>query len=188
MNLRREVSNALVGRGFRRRDRIHLLRIDASFSLGVDTGPLGKRSDIAPFVGIRHDGVETLLSELLDLAPDDWVGTVAANVGYVLGKGYQRWEPPTQAEHVLEAIEIALDRLRPLLSLEKLPEAWSIEGARGPLWRYREIIVLLTRGQVADSLMRLEAARAELCRHEDEVCDQFLSFAERLQTLVEQRA
>jgi hypothetical protein len=83
---------------------------------------------------------------------------------------------------------MALDRLRPLLSLERLPEAWSIEGAKGPLWRYREVIVLLTRGQLAASLVRLEAARSEFCQHEDEVCEQYLSFARRLQARAGERA
>src|SRR6185436_10364974 len=109
---------------------------------------------------------------------------IAANVGYVLGEGYQRWEPPTPPAEVLRSIDMALDRLRPLLNLERLAEAWRIEGAKGPLWSYREIIVLLMRGQVSDSLARLEAARAEFCQHEDEACDQYLSFAKRLQARI----
>jgi hypothetical protein len=60
MNLRKETSRALVDRGYRRDGRIHLLSVDPEFSLWVDTGPLGPRVDIAPFVGLRHEAVENL--------------------------------------------------------------------------------------------------------------------------------
>jgi hypothetical protein len=181
MNLRREVSNALVARGFRREGRMHLLRVDENFSLWVDTGPLGERSDIAPFVGVRHDGVEQQVSELLGLSADDWVGTVGANVGYVLGDEYKSWEPPRELEEVLRTIDSALERLRPLLSLDKLPRAWEIKGAKDPSWRYREIVILLLRGERQSALDRLDAARAEMCQQKDEICEQFQAFAQRVQ-------
>ncbi len=88
MNLRREVSKALVKQGFRRNGRMHLLPLDKEYSFWVDTDPLERRPDISPFVGIRHNGVEGLTAEFLGLSKDDWVGTIGANVGYVLHNGY----------------------------------------------------------------------------------------------------
>src|SRR5262249_40890448 len=143
MNLRKEVSNALVARGFRRDDRVHTLRVDKDFSFLVDTGPLGKKTDIAPFVGIRHDQVQKLESELIGLNNSDSVATVSANVGYVLGQGYRWWSPPSRSAEVIQAIDAALERFRRMLSLEKLLEAWSIEGTTAPGWRYNQISVLM---------------------------------------------
>ncbi len=180
MNLRKEVSNALVSRGFRRNGRMHMLRVDGDFSFWVDTGPLGQRVDIAPFVGIRHDRVEQLKAELMHLPQDDWVGTVGANVGYALGQQYKWWEAPAQCDEVMNTIELALEGLRPFLSLSKLPEAWAIQGARTPGWRYRDIVVSVLTGDSAGVLSRLESAREAFCQQEGEICEQFRLFARNL--------
>lgn len=181
MNLRREVSKELMKRGFRRDGRTHLRRVDEEFSVGVDTGPLEKRADIAPFVGIRHDGVETLLAELADIPADDWVFSVGANVGYVLGGEYLAWEPPSQVREVVEVIDSALGHLHSFLSLECLPKAWSIKGAKDPMWRYREMILLLLRGEKLAIGEKFLDARRELCKREDEICEQYRGFERRLQ-------
>ncbi len=111
-NLRKEVSDALVVEGFKRSDRVHSLRVDGDFSLWVDTGPIGSRVDIAPFIGIRHDGIKTLRAELLRSTVISVSGTVGANVGYVLGRGYLSWVPPTSAVEVVSTIQMGLERLR----------------------------------------------------------------------------
>lgn len=118
MNLRSEVSKSLVAHGFKRAGHMHLRRLDSEFSLWVDTGPIGKRSDIAPFVGLRHDSVETLCGELLGVPDDLVVGTVGANVGYVLSGEYRWWDSPSSASEVVQGILSALERLRPFASLE----------------------------------------------------------------------
>jgi len=184
VNLRGEVSKALVNRGFRRDGRTHLLRVDKEFSLGVDTGPLGKRSDIAPFVGIRNDKVECLLTTLLDVPEDEWSWTVGANVGYVLGDGYQWWEPPAPPEDALRSIDAALTRLEEFLSLSELPKLWEeIQGTRDPSWRYRQIIILFLQGKRDMGLQALEESRQEFCKNEDEICDQFRGFEQRLKDI-----
>jgi len=181
MNLRKDVSKALVARGFHLWEgRSHLIRVDADFSLGVDTGPLGKRSDIAPYVGIRHDGVQQLRADLMGSSANERTGTVGANVGYVLGEEYRRWEPPSTHEEVLRVIDLALGRLRQYLSLDRLPEAWKIRGTNTPGWRYNEIAALLLKGDHQAVLERLEAARAEYCAYEDGVCEQFRAFEQRV--------
>jgi hypothetical protein len=142
---------------------------------------LEKRSDIAPFVGLRHDGVQELVSELMGFPKDEWVGTVGANVGYVLGEGYRWWEPPSEPYEVLQAIDSALDRLRLFLSLDALPVAFTITGAKSPSWRYNEIAILLFQGNRKAVLERIEDARAAFCQQRDEVCEQFEAFAQRVQ-------
>jgi len=181
MNLRREVSDALVARGFRRDDRAHLLRVDDEFSLAVDTGPLNKKPDIAPFVGIRSESVEKLLAKLMELPEDEWIGSLGGNVGYVLNQEYRWWGPPSPASDVLAAIDAALDKLRPFLSLDKLAAAWAFTS-KDPAWRYREIVILLLRGLHDAIPEHLEAARAEFCQHQDEVCEQFEQFAGNVRT------
>jgi hypothetical protein len=180
MSLRKQVSKALVARGFRRDGRRHLKRLDDEFSFAVDTGLLNDKPDIAPLVGIRSDSVERRLMQYLELPADEWIATVGANVGYVLGQGYRVWMPPSTADEVLASIDQGLERLRPFLSLEKMPEVWDLTGIRDPAWRYREMVMLLLRG-VRDAIpARLEAAREDFCKFQDEVCEQFEQFARNI--------
>ena len=51
--LRKSVSDALRRQGFTRYGQAHIRRVDDDFSLCVDTGPIGPRTDIAPVVGTR---------------------------------------------------------------------------------------------------------------------------------------
>jgi hypothetical protein len=179
-NLRANVSLALVSSGFRRDDRLHSIPIDEEFSFWVDTGPIGTRSDIAPFVGIRHRGVEDLRARLLETTSSGG-GTVGANVGYVLGAGYLSWAPPASPADVIRAIDAARDRLERFMTLDNMAAAWEIEGSRRPGWQYSRIATHLLRGDRQAVDEDLNSARAELCRHADELCAQFTSFAQRVQ-------
>lgn len=179
-NLRGDVSRALVSNGFHRDDRLHSIRVDDEFSFWVDTGPIGTRSDIAPFVGIRHRGVEDLRARLLETTSSGG-GTVGANVGYVLGAGYLSWAPPASPDDVVRAIGAARVHLEALMTLDKLAAAWDIEGSKRPGWQYSRIATHLLRGDRKAVNDELASARAELCRHADELCAQFTSFAHRVQ-------
>jgi hypothetical protein len=182
MNLRRKVSDGLVMRGFRRMGRMHLLRADKDWSYWVDTGPIGKQPDISPFVGIRHDDIERLFLELLHLPRDQIVGTLGANVGYILDGKYRFWSSADKFDEVLQAIEMALERLRPFMTLNTISEGWRIEGTQTPGWQYREIIVLLLNGEKQLMLDRLRAARTELCRYNDALCEEFIRFEQTVLT------
>ena len=179
MNLRKEVSAELVRRGFRRNGRTHLLRVSGDFSLGVDTGPIGTRTDIAPLVGIRNDLIEGLLGKCLDVPADEWVFTVAANVGYVLGDRHLAWQPPAEPQEVVEKISAALDELRKYLSLQRLTEAWKLRGTQDPSWRYRNVIVFGLRNQRGQALALLDEVRDERCQAEDPGCEEFRGFEKR---------
>lgn len=179
MNLRKEVSAQLVRQGFRQDGRTHLLKISEGFSLGVDTGPIGARTDIAPVVGIRHDATESLLGKLLELPGDERVFTVAANVGYVLGDRYLAWQPPTPPEEVMGRIKAALEQLRPYLSLEHLAEAWKLRGTQDPSWKYRNVILAVLRNQRDEAMKLLEEVRRERCQQEDPGCEEFRGFEKR---------
>ena len=159
---------------------MHLLRVGTDSWFWVDTGPLGSHSDIAPSVGIRHDGVERLSAELLGVPFDEYVGTVGANVGYVRGEDYRRWETPSGAAEVLDAIDGALELLRPFLRLEALPNAWSICGTSEPGRFYRLIPIWLLLGEYSKVDAGLEEARSLFCRREGEVCEQFRAFEKRV--------
>lgn len=161
MNLRREVSKALVARGFERDGRSHRLRLSDGFSFYVDTGPLGRQSDISPEIGIRHDEVERIACELEGLEYDEWVGTVGANVGYVNGDGYRTWEGIESKEEVLRELDKAMDRLRPYLRLDRLLDAWpAIRMQDDPVRTPRQLaIMLLTGVDRAIILQRLDHER-----------------------------
>jgi hypothetical protein len=179
MNLRHEVSKALVKQGFHRNGRMHQLRLDKEFSFWVDTGPLEKRADISPFVGVRHNEVERLTAEFLGVPKDDWVGTIGANLGYVLHKGYLSFEPSVKPQEVVNTIQDALDQYKPFLELEKLIDAWHVASIKDPNWPYREIVILILTGEFETALMRIEAARDKFCKEEDEICEQFKGFEQR---------
>ncbi len=179
-SLRSEVSRSLKARGYRQFERMHLLRVDGEFSVWVDTGPLESRTDIAPSVGLRHEGVEHLVPELLGVDCFDWTATVGSNVGYVLAGTYRRWVSPAPVADVLAAIDIGLERMKQFMPLDRLPAAWSIPGAQTPGWRYHEIVAYYLLGDESKVHLSIEAARASLCKTPGEVCQQFLDFERRL--------
>lgn len=181
-NLRREVSNALVTRGYVRDGRMHLKRLTADLSWVVDTGPLERGDDVAPFVGIRHDGLENLVAALLDVPLDRTIASVGDNVGFLLNGEYQSWHRGQKVDDVLGAIALAQERLLPYLSLKNLARVWDVTSRTvDPAWRYREIALLLLLGDSQRVPARLDEARAHFCRYEDEVCDQFRDFERRVQ-------
>ena len=176
MNLRSEVSRALVDRGFTRVGRTHLRREDDQFSYWVDTGPIGTRSDIVPFLGLRHDRVSEISDRLRGLEPDPYSGTVGGNVGKVLGGPFRRWSANGDTREVVSTILTGLEALRPYMTLERLPAAFDASWAVGPSNSYRLVVVYLlleNRAQVEESLDRAEA---EYCRQDDEICATFRRF------------
>jgi len=187
MNLRREVSRALLARGYTVGERNHLLRIDENRSWVVDTGPLdSKRNDIAPFAGIRFDSVETLLTDLWELPADDSSASIGANVGYILGMGYKTFIPPTSVEQVLGVIDAALEKLRTYMTIETFGQFWSATGVYDPAWRYRDIISKFMTGRSGEIEAAFEAARKEFCEFDDEMCEQFRLFERNLRTRIQQ--
>lgn len=179
----------LVSRGYVRKYRTHLFRIDEERSWVVDTGPLdSKRTDIAPFVGIRHESLESLTSQLMELPSDDSNASVGANVGYVLGIGYKTYIPPTAIAHVISAIDAAQERLGQYLEIDRFPEVWKLTGVYDPGWRYRSIVIKLMTGRPAEIAKDLEDARSEFCAYDDEVCAQFRGFERNVHDYVGRRS
>ena len=146
----------------------------------MDTGPIGKSADISPFVGIRHDGLEVLRSELLGLPHDESVGSLGANVGYVINEGYRHWKAEGKLEEVLGCIDTALDRLKSLMDLKKINEGWKIQGATSPGWQYSEIIIFYLLGQKQLVLEKLSMAHAVFCKRDNNLCKEFKGFEQHL--------
>ena len=180
-NLRREVSNALMKRGYVRDGRMHLKRLARDVSWVVDTAPLDGGGDIAPFIGIRHDGLEELVADLLGLPLDATVASVGDNAGFLLNGEYRSWKSGQKVEDVTSAIALAEERLLPYLSLKNIFGVWNLTSRNAdPAWRYREIARLILLGEVDGIDDRLDAARADFCRYEDQVCEQFRDFERRV--------
>jgi len=179
--LRKQVSDALRARGYKRIDRsVHLLRLDADFSLAVNTGVVGLAADIAPFIGLRSDSVEAARAELMALPEYPSTLTVAANVGYVLDGVYRAW-PPGSPSDLLPMIDAGLDALRPFASLSNLGSAFGIKGiAESPGTPYVAVVVALLLKDRASVFSALNRARSAFCSQPDEVCDQFLAFESRV--------
>jgi hypothetical protein len=180
MNLRTEVSIELVKRGYKRIGRVHLLRIDDDWRFNVDTGPIGSRSDIAPFVGLRNERVEYLVSKFMDLENHPTTGTVSANVGYILDTEYKRWDIPSHPQEVLDFIDKAFVRLKAFQSLELLPEAWQLKGTQFPGWQSSLAVTYLLNGNRKGLEDTLALARKDFCSSEDAACEQWRNFERRL--------
>jgi len=179
--LRKQVSDVLRARGYKRIDRcVHLLRLDDDFSLGVYTGVVGLATGISPFIGLRSDSVEAARTELMALPEDPGSLTLSANVGYVLDGVYRSW-PPGSPSDLLPTIDAGLDVLRPFASLSKISSAFGIKGvAESPTRHYVAVVVaLLLKDRVA-VLSGLDRGRSAFCSQPDEVCDQFREFEARV--------
>ena len=176
-NLRRAVSDALVADGFERDDRLLRLRVDDEWAWIIDTGFLDPDGqDMAPWLGLRHDSVQRVLTECKGRPGSAFVGTAGSNVGYILGGGYRIWAPSASPASVLDGIQSARAVLEKFMTLRTLPGAYEIRGAKSPLWRFRLacIYYLLADEPGLESALA-EGARTE-CRHQDAVCDQFRKF------------
>jgi len=186
VNLRREVTDALVAEGFARGRFMHRKPLDDGWSLLVDTGAVGKATDIAPYTGLQYTPVEKLLQELCGLSPSEGAGTVGANAGYILDGVYRSWMPRPQAPvavaEVLDTIHAALDRLMAYQSLDRLPAAWAeLPDTRfDPACAYRQVIVQFLRNDRAGIDRELAAAQEVYCVRDDEICADFQAFRERL--------
>lgn len=187
LNLRREVTDALVAEGFKRGKRVHLKRVDDDWNLLVDTGDVGKRQGITPWVGIQSRTVERLLQELLDLPAYAFSGTVAANVGYIVDGAFRQWMPPivpgmpeVSVDEVLDLIRAGLDRLSGYCRLDRLPAAWEAmpQTQSDPSCAYRRVLVQLLLGDAGGVERELGRAEAEYCRRDDEICATFRRFRE----------
>jgi hypothetical protein len=187
-NLRWEVTNALVAEGFRRGRRVHRKPIDEEWSLLVDTGVIGKESDIAPAAGLRSEQVERLLRELCALpSGGDPSGTVGANVGYIVDGEYRSWlrlpgGSPVTVEEVVGTIHAALDRLARYANLDRLDAAWAeLPDTRlDPSTPYRRVIVRFLLDDRPGVDRELAAAQDAYCFRDDEICADFQAFRGRL--------
>ena len=187
--LRKQVSEALVSRGFERDRRAHRKRVDADFWLCVDTGVIGPIADIAPFVGFRSDAVEDARADLMGLPRDPWVASAIGNVGYVLGGEYKHWLGGTAPALVVDTIFKGLDAVEPFMSLPTIDgvfaHRWAFASPGAP---YVLVVAALLNGDARLVQRRLADAEARLCAQQDEVCEQFQEFKARvLERLADRR-
>ena len=181
VTLRKQVSDALVQLGYRRHGRAHVRRIDDDFSVCVDTGPIGSRTDIAPYVGIRSDAVERARADLMSLPDDEWTGTVGANVGYVVGGEYRWWNEGARLQPIVDDILRALEWFKPYMSLRTIADVFTFEWASSnPGAPYALVVIALLNGDSTLVADRLAHAESILCVRADEVCDQFRGFEARV--------
>ena len=177
-SIRRAVSDALIEEGYRRKYGMHIRAFNAEFSTVVDTGPRDGYGDIVPWVGLRHESVERLTSELMGLPDTGYTGTVGANAGIILGSGYRRWLDPGEVSEVLSNIYRALDVLAGYASLDRLPDAWAINGMTTPS-PYTKVSTYLLMHDPQMFEQALKDGQLRECTQEDEVCAQFRRFEKR---------
>jgi hypothetical protein len=170
------VSDALVARGFRRSGRTHIRSIDPAFSEIVDTGPLsGTYGDIAPWVGLQHLPTERLKAQLMALPFDAYMGTVGGNAGVVLGGRYRTWPSDEDPRIPLQAIDLALERVRDFAKLEALMAALTLPGLPRPTV-FNIVPILMQLGDRPGVEEALAAGKSLECRRPGPVCDQFQRF------------
>ena len=180
--LRKHVSDSLRAIGYRRLEKsVHLLSLDADFSLWVNTGVVGLATDIAPYIGLRSHSVEEARGALMDLPDCPTTVTVGANVGYILDGHYRAWSAGSDPAEILSTITAGLEKLRPFASLSALPGAFHFRGVAGsPGTPYVAVVVALLLQDRPTVITRLEDARRVYCSRPDEVCEQFRGFEARV--------
>jgi hypothetical protein len=142
---------------------------------------MGSRTDIAPYVGIRSDAVEHAKAELMSLADDDWIGTVGANVGYVLGGEYRWWNEGASVQPIVDDILAALEWFRPYMTLKTIADVFRLDWAsRNPGAPYAMVVIALLNGNPSLVAKQLADAESIFCERADEVCDQFRAFETRV--------
>jgi hypothetical protein len=171
--LRQAVSDALVAQGYERKDNLLRRRIDSDFSWVVDTGLLDGGPEISPWVGLRHERVEKLVTELLELPDGGFVGTAGSNIGYIMGGEYRIWREPTAPEVVLARIDESRQVLDEYRTLEKLPGVFEIRGAKGPMYHFTLAAIYLLLGDEQRVREWLAEGERTDCRVEGPVCEQF---------------
>lgn len=159
---------------------MHRKEIEPGIWSIVDTGPLGNRRDIAPWVGIRHDRVEEAFTRFIELPNQPWVPTVAANVGYIVSGTYRSWLGNEDADDVLHEIDAARRILAPFADLAKLSDAWKIRGTEAPGFECHLAVVHYLLGNRPEMDRWLAEAERLECRVEDGVCEQFRRFKANL--------
>lgn len=176
----RAVRGALVDLGYKRDGRTHLRPLQPGVSFIVDTGPLGRRSDISPWVVLRNDQVEEAYSRFIGLPNDPFVGTVGANVGYIVDGTYRSWSGGEDVSSVTRAIDEAQRILAPFADLAKLSVAWKIRGTEAPGFERHLVVVHYLLGNRPEMDRWLGEAERLECRVEDGVCEQFRRFKANL--------
>jgi len=183
MTLRRELAALLQDRGYRGKHGAFGLRLDESFSFVVGVGPLNRRTDIHPAVGLRCHPVEDSMTSLRGLPDAPFAATIGANVGYVIDGEYRYFQPPTVATEVLDAIDAGLRVLDRYRSLEAIPRGLDEVRAAdaNPSTGYRRVVVYYLIGDAADMEAALKLARTEYMKNPgDEIAHQFIEFEKRL--------
>lgn len=137
LSLRRSVSDLLVDRGLDRSGRTLRRPLAAEFHLIVDTGPLTGGPDVSPWVGLQYTAAARIQAALLELAFDDFVATVGANIGVVLQRDYLSWQSLDDVAEVLDTIDAGADRLREFAHPTASPRRSPFPGSSRPTpWQW----------------------------------------------------
>lgn len=179
MTLRQEVFRALKAQGFTGKDGVGRREGSGGFSLVVSTGPLNRRADISPSVGIRHDGIADLWYDLLELPRYEYSATIGSNVGFVIDGKYREWEPPATAEEVLGLIDLGFERLKEFMHLDRIRDGFEIPGS-DMTKNYTLVLVELMRGDRVSMEREMEIAREVYCKHGGGPCEQVKQFESNL--------
>lgn len=183
MALRREITRELRKRGYVGKDGVMAFRINEEFSRVVDVGPLNRRTDVHPVVGLCCHPLENLMTSLRELPASPHPITLGGNAGDILEGAYRYFEPPVSTSEVVEYIERAFARLDPYASLPAVPGALrelSVTSAN-PSTLYRLVLAYYLLGDAAGMEEALVAARKAYVRDPaDEMAESFRSFELRL--------
>lgn len=182
VTLRSEVAARLRADGFVGKGGTYRRDEGGGFFSIVDVGPLSKRPDISPHIGMRYEPLERLHGQLRDLPDSPNAESYGANVGYVVHGDFRAWSPPTTSDEVLDAIRDGFNVLSGYMSLELIPVALERVPAAiaNPSARYRMVLVPFMLRREEQVRAALDQARIEYCRHEDTICEKFRRFESRI--------
>jgi hypothetical protein len=153
-----------------------MIRVDGAVNLVVEVGPLNGFGDVAPFVGLRHDAIEDLKSDLMELPRDALSATVGGNVGIVLGSTYQSWPSSSPLEPVVDAVDRGVAIMETYARPDRLSAALEAFPLRVLEYSIR-VPVYLYLGDRVQAERWLALSEPNECRAPGPMCEQFRRFA-----------
>lgn len=164
-----------MARGYEPDDWLKL-RIDDEFSYILDIGRHEQRGEVSPWLGLRHEGAQAMLADLIEMPLKDNQATAGTNLGYILGGEFRIWHVSTEPGDLLAKIQEGEEVLGQYRSLERLPEVFEIRGAKSPLYYRPLICVYLLLGDEAHVREWLAEGERLDCRHDNSISERFHRF------------
>jgi len=181
MTLRQRLCRILETQGYSGEDTLKLRFYD-EFSWVVGLGdPRRSKTPIPLWLGVRHEGVQALIADLMQLPDDGFDVVTGTNLGYVLGQGFRFEQEPTTAQELADRLADGERILSAYCRLDALPAIFDeIRGTTLPLFHFQLVAIHMLLGDQQGVDKWLAVAERVNCKHPGPLTDQFRRFEARV--------